>query len=225
MSMATTDLILLSGGLDSSTLLADAARRGTTRLAVSVAYGQRHVRELRAAHDIANYYGVEHLVLDLSGWGRLLTGSALTDPAVAVPHGHYADESMRITVVPNRNATMLSAAAGIAQARGCNRVLTAVHFGDHPIYPDCRPKFIAAIAHATELATDGAVTIEAPFVGMLKADIARTAGKLGLPVGLTWSCYEGGDLHCGRCGTCIERIEALRDAGVPDPTIYKEYPR
>ena len=218
---AVSDLILLSGGLDSSTLLADAANNGTAELAVTVDYGQRHAREITSARAIATYYDVELLVLDLTGWGRLLTGSALTDPDVAVPHGHYADESMRITVVPNRNSTLLSAAAGIAQAHDCDRVLTAVHAGDHPIYPDCRPKFIKALAHATELATDGAVTIDAPFVGALKTDIARRAGKLGLPVGLTWSCYEGGEQHCGRCGTCVERIEALREAGVPDPTAYR----
>lgn len=219
------DLVLFSGGLDSATLLAETAKNGTAVLALTVDYGQRHRRELDSARAIATYYSIDHLVLDLSSWGRLLTGSALTDSRVAVPHGHYAHESMKATVVPNRNATMLSAAAGVAQARGCDRVLTAVHFGDHPIYPDCRPQFIRALARATELATDGAVTIDAPYVGTLKTDIARTTGKLGLPVGLTWSCYEGGDLHCGRCGTCIERIEALHDAGVPDPTIYKEPPR
>lgn len=218
-----SDLVLLSGGLDSSTLLADAVRSGTASLAVSVAYGQRHIRELRAAHDIAAHYEIEHIVLDLSGWGRLLTGSALTDASVPVPHGHYAHESMKATVVPNRNATMLSAASGVAQARGCARVLTAVHAGDHPIYPDCRPEFIDAIAAATELATDGAVSIAAPFVHRTKTDIARRAGELGVPIGMTWSCYEGhtnGDAHCGRCGTCVERIEALHDAGVPDPTRY-----
>jgi 7-cyano-7-deazaguanine synthase len=210
--------------MDSSTLLAEAAQTGTARLAVSIDYGQRHVREIAAAVVVAVHYGVELVALDLTGWGSRLTGSALTDPNVEVPHGHYADESMRATVVPNRNATLLSAAAGVAQARGCDRVLTAVHAGDHPIYPDCRPEFIAAIARATELATDGAVTIAAPFTHQTKTDIARLAGKLGVPIALTWSCYEGGDAHCGQCGTCIERREALRDAGVPDPTAYAVVP-
>jgi 7-cyano-7-deazaguanine synthase len=217
---APRDLVLLSGGLDSSTLLADAVQAKTACLAVTVDYGQRHAREIAAAVMVVVHYGIELVVLDLTGWGQRLTGSALTDPSVDVPHGHYADESMRTTVVPNRNATLLSAAAGLAQARGCDRVLTAVHAGDHPIYPDCRPEFIDSIARTTELATDGAVTIAAPFVRWSKTDIARRAGELDVPIGLTWSCYEGGDVHCARCGTCVERIEALRDASVPDPTTY-----
>jgi 7-cyano-7-deazaguanine synthase len=218
-----TDLVLLSGGLDSSTLLAKQVSEGTIDCALSVNYGQRHKRELSSADLVAAYYGVPHLVLDMTGWGNLLvgSGSALTDTDVAVPHGHYADESMKATIVPNRNATLLMAAAGVAIARGCDRVLTAVHAGDHPIYPDCRPAFIDAANHAVLLATDGAARIEAPFVHRTKTDIARLADMLGLPIERTWSCYEGGVVHCGACGTCVERIEALHDAGVPDPTPYK----
>ncbi|ONH58384.1 7-cyano-7-deazaguanine synthase QueC [Frankia sp. CcI49] len=214
------DLVLLSGGLDSSTLLAERAKENTARLALSVNYGQRHARELRAAADVAAHYRVPHLLLDLTGWGSLLAGSALTDEAVDVPHGHYAAESMRATVVPNRNATLLMAAAGVALAHGCDRVLTAVHAGDHPIYPDCRPEFIAAASEAAQRGTDSTVAVEAPYVHTSKADIARIAGLVGLPVALTWSCYEGGERHCGRCGTCVERAEALHLAGVPDPTSY-----
>jgi 7-cyano-7-deazaguanine synthase len=217
--MPRTDLVLLSGGLDSSTLLAQ--HTTITALALSVNYGQRHSRELTAAAAVADHYGIEHLVLDLTSWGSLLTGSALTDRTVTVPHGHYADESMKATIVPNRNATCLMAAVGIAAARSLSRVLTAVHAGDHPIYPDCRPEFITTAAHAAELGTDGAVTIEAPFSAITKTDIAALAEELRVPIGLTWSCYEGGNDHCGRCGTCVERIEALTDAGVPDPTVYQ----
>jgi 7-cyano-7-deazaguanine synthase len=216
-----SDLVLLSGGLDSSTLLADRVRVGGAQLALSVSYGQRHSRELDAARAIADYYDVPHLVLDLGGWGALLRGSALIDPAVDVPHGHYADESMKATIVPNRNATLLMAAAGIAISQRCDRVLTAVHAGDHPIYPDCRPDFIDLAAQTVRLATDGAVSIAAPYVHATKTDIARLAGQIGVPIHLTWSCYEGGAEHCGQCGTCVERIEALSDAGVPDPTRYR----
>lgn len=214
------DLVLLSGGLDSSTLLAHQAAEGTAAFALSVDYGQRHARELTAATLIAAHYQVRHAILDMTGWGALLTGSALTDRAVAVPHGHYADESMKATIVPNRNATLLMAAAGVALSKGCDRVLTAVHAGDHPVYPDCRPEFIHAAATAVELGTDRGVTIEAPFVNISKTDIARLAGELGLPIEMTWSCYEGGDVHCGQCGTCVERREAVDLAGVPDPTPY-----
>lgn len=216
-----SDLVLLSGGLDSTTLLADRVHAGTARLALSVDYGQRHIREMSAALDIAEHYGIQHEILDLRGWGRLLTGSALTDPAVDVPHGHYADESMKATIVPNRNATLLMAAAGVAISFGCDRVLTAVHAGDHPIYPDCRPGFIGDVNRAVRTGTDHAVSIVAPFVQWTKTDIARHADELGVPIQLTWSCYEGKAEHCGQCGTCVERIEALRDAGVEDPTPYR----
>lgn len=214
------DLVLLSGGLDSSALLAQTRAGGGDVFALSVDYGQRHRRELDAAAAVAAHYGVHHAVIDLTGWGRLLTGSALTDPAVPVPHGHYAAPSMAATIVPNRNATLLCAAAGVALSWGCSRVLTAVHAGDHPVYPDCRPEFITALDIAVALGTDEQVRIDAPFVDVDKTEIARRAGRLGLPVALTWSCYEGGDVHCGQCGTCVERIEALTDAGVDDPTAY-----
>lgn len=216
------DLVLLSGGLDSSTLLAQCASDATAGLALSVDYGQRHIRELEAAAAIARHYGVEHLVLDLTDWGRLLPGSALTDRSVTVPHGHYADETMAATVVPNRNATLLMAAAGVALAAGCTRVLFAAHAGDHPVYPDCRPTFIAAAAYAAELGTDGRVTIAAPFAQMTKADIAHLAATLAVPIALTWSCYEGGARHCGRCGTCVERAEALDCAFDVDSTDYAD---
>lgn len=214
------DLVLLSGGLDSSTLLARSHKDGTAAVALSVNYGQRHRRELDAASQIAAFYGVEHIVLDLTSWGALLSGSALTDPAVSVPHGHYADESMRSTIVPNRNATLLMAAAGVAISRGCTHVLTAVHAGDHPIYPDCRPDFVQAANYAVELGTDGAVAIEAPFATISKTDIATLARDIEVPIHLTWSCYEGGARHCGQCGTCTERREALTEAGVNDFTSY-----
>jgi len=214
------DLVLLSGGLDSSTALARSHARGIAVFALSVDYGQRHRRELAAAAEIAAFYGVEHGVLDMTGWGQLLTGSALTDPNVPVPHGHYAAPAMKATIVPNRNATLLCAAAGVAVSKGCTHVVTAVHAGDHPVYPDCRPEFITALDIAVALGTGEAVRLDAPFVHIDKTEIAREAGKLGLPVERTWSCYEGGDVHCGRCGTCVERIEAFTDAGVDDATAY-----
>lgn len=219
----TPAVVLLSGGLDSSTLLAHArdSLAVDPMLALSVDYGQRHARELRSAEQIAKHYRTRHEVLDLTGWGKLLGGSALTDPTVDVPHGHYADDNMRSTVVPNRNATMLAAAAGVAAAIGARVVLTAVHAGDHAVYPDCRPEFIESMSQTAMLGTGGDVFVDAPFVHWTKTDIAEHAGRLSVPIDLTWSCYEGGEQHCGRCGTCVERREALHDAGVDDTTLYE----
>ncbi len=213
-----SDLILLSGGLDSATLLADSI--GTAKVAVAVDYGQRHVRELLAAQNIADHYACPLHLLDFTSWGRLLVGNALTDLDSPVPHAAPADDAQRTTVVPNRNALLLMAAAGIALAHGCSRVLTAVHAGDRAVYPDCRPEFIDAANYTVGLATDERVSIEAPFSDMSKADIARLAHRIGVPIDLTWSCYGGGGLHCGRCGACGARIEALAEARVPDPTDY-----
>lgn len=221
MTKTISRVVLLSGGMDSTTALAWALNRGPVLAALSVNYGQRHSKEIDHAAMIAQQAGVKHLVLDLSSWGKLLGGSALTDDAVTVPDGHYAAESMRITVVPNRNATMLMAAAGVAQALGAGAVVTAVHSGDHHIYPDCRPEFVAAASNAASLGTDGAVVIEAPFVGVSKTEIARIGYELGAPLHMSWSCYKGGEKHCGTCGTCVERREAFQDSGVTDPTEYE----
>jgi len=216
-------LALASGGMDSSTLCYQLAEQGRLAGVASVDYGQRHRRELQAAAHIANLLGVEHVVLDLRPLGALLTGSALTDD-VDVPHGHYAAENMAVTVVPNRNMIMLASAGGVASARGLSRVATAVHAGDHFVYPDCRPEFIEAVSAALTLGTTGFgdVQIVAPFVDMTKADIAAEGDRLGVPWEATWTCYEGGEVHCGRCATCVERIEAFHLAGVDDPTTYTD---
>jgi 7-cyano-7-deazaguanine synthase len=216
-----TQVVLLSGGMDSTALLAHAATVGPVAGALSVNYGQRHVKELEAAKAVAARYGVPHFVLDLTSWGSLLTGSALTDASVEVPEGHYAAPNMAVTVVPNRNATMLMAAAGVAESLGADVVLTAVHAGDHAVYPDCRPEFIAAASLAANLGTGGKVSIDAPFVRLSKTEIAVHGTALRAPLELSWSCYKGGERHCGKCGTCVERIEAFRDAGVTDPTEYE----
>lgn len=217
---------LLSGGMDSTTLLGQLHDTGLDVRAVGFDYGQRHRIELGAAASIAEHYGIRYDVVDLTSLGRLLTGSSLTDPAVPVPHGHYAEPSMRATVVPNRNMIMLACAAGVAVANGLNRVATAVHAGDHFVYPDCRPAFVKAASLTTMLGTDtfGDVEVIAPFVHMSKTDIARRAYDLDVPLHLTWSCYEGGSVHCGRCGTCVERREAFADAGLTDPTNYADDP-
>jgi 7-cyano-7-deazaguanine synthase len=216
-------IILLSGGMDSAVLTAQLLADGHPVDAVSVHYGQRHARELHAARDIARHYRIAHDVVDLGVLRDHLTGSALTG-GPGVPEGHYSAPSMAATVVPNRNMILLSVAAGIAAARGHHQVATAVHAGDHPIYPDCRPAFIAAASLTAQLATAGYGDVEiiAPFARQAKADIALAGVRLGVPLHLTWSCYQGGDQHCGRCGTCVERAESFHLAGVPDPTAYAD---
>ncbi|MDK3017458.1 7-cyano-7-deazaguanine synthase QueC [Pseudodonghicola flavimaris] len=215
--------VVCSGGLDSVSLAhVLAAENALTRL-ISFDYGQRHRKELDFAAACAARLGVPHHVIDLRSVGAALTGSALTDD-LDVPDGHYAEETMRITVVPNRNAIMLTIAFGIAAAQGDDAVATAVHGGDHFIYPDCRPAFTEAFDAMQRAALDGYadVRLSTPFVHRSKADIVTAGAQAGTPFEQTWSCYKGGEEHCGRCGTCVERREAFALAGVADPTTYAD---
>lgn len=210
---------LLSGGMDSATLAYMLADQGEELRLLSFDYGQRHIRELESAAKIAAHLGAPHEVVTL---GLDLPGSALTDPTIDVPEGHYESESMKATVVPNRNAVMLSVGFALAVARGADAVAFGAHAGDHAVYPDCRPAFVEAFQAMQDIATEGfgAPRLLAPFVRMTKADIARLGADLRVPWAETWSCYQGGALHCGRCGTCRERLEAFTLAGADDPTEY-----
>lgn len=220
----TATVVAVSGGLDSVTLAHDLAAAGHDLTLVSFDYGQRHARELACAAACGERLGAAYHAVDLRSVGALLSGSALTDPTVAVPDGHYTDASMRSTVVPNRNAILLAVATGLAVAVGAEAIATAVHAGDHPIYPDCRPAFVAAFEAMARVANEGFVdpgfAVLAPYLGWEKSDIVARGAALGVPFAQTWSCYRGGDEHCGRCGTCVERSEAFALAGVPDPTTY-----
>lgn len=215
-------IAVVSGGLDSTVMAHYLVSLGQEVAAVaSFDYGQRHRRELDCARALAGRLGAEWLLVDLAPLGRLLPSALTTDQPV--PEGHYADESMRATVVPNRNAIMLNIAAGIAAGRGAEVVGLGVHAGDHPIYPDCRPGFVDALNAMLAEALEGyaQVKVLAPFVLFDKANIVRLGAKLGVDFAATWSCYQGGALHCGRCGTCVERREAFALAGVADPTRYE----
>lgn len=215
--------IVCSGGLDSVSLAhIMAAERSLSRI-ISFDYGQRHRKELDFARGAAERLGVPFHLVDMRPIGAALTGSALTDD-IDVPDGHYAEETMRITVVPNRNAIMLTIAFGMAAASGDDAVAAAVHGGDHFIYPDCRPGFTDAFATMQTAALDGYadVALHVPFVRRTKADIVAEGARVGTPFVETWSCYKGGEIHCGRCGTCVERREAFHLAGVPDPTPYAD---
>lgn len=195
---------------------------------LSFDYGQRHRKELGFARRIADRLGTRHQVAEFAGLGALLAGSALTDSTVEVPDGHYSDETMRSTVVPNRNAIMLSVAVGAAVAAGADAVAFGAHAGDHAIYPDCRPEFFDLFARTSRAGNEGFLAdgfeLLAPFLDLTKADIVQAGGQLGVPFGDTWSCYKGGEVHCGTCGTCTERIEAFELAGIADPTVYASSP-
>ncbi|KJR98535.1 MAG: 7-cyano-7-deazaguanine synthase [Desulfobulbaceae bacterium BRH_c16a] len=216
-------VVICSGGLDSVTLAYKVAAEHQLIGLISFDYGQRHRKEVEFAEICAQRLGTEHSLINISSIGAMLSGSALTDD-VTVPDGHYAEETMKATVVPNRNAIMLTIAYGIAAARGAEAVAAAVHGGDHFIYADCRPAFIDAFQAMQNLALDGLAEIKlyTPFVVRSKADIVAAGHELGVPFENTWSCYKGGDTHCGRCGTCVERLEAFAIAGVADPTAYED---
>lgn len=217
-------LLICSGGLDSVTLAYKIAKEHKLMGLLSFNYGQRHSKELYYARLCADDLGAAHYVLDISPIGALLSGSALTSDDVPVPDGHYAEDTMKITVVPNRNAIMLSIAYGIACSKGLEAVAAAFHGGDHFIYPDCRPEFAASFGVMQDLALDGVgkIALYTPFITQSKADIVRAGNDIGVPFVKSWSCYKGGEIHCGRCGTCVERQEAFALAGVEDPTQYAD---
>jgi len=211
-------VIILSGGLDSTTLLYE--QRERIALAITFDYGSNHAaRETACAQYHCRQLGIEHLVIDLGFMGRYFV-SALTSGADAIPDGNYTESNMRSTVVPFRNGIMLSVACGMAESRGLRRVLMANHGGDHAIYPDCRPQFVSAMSAAMQAGTYEGVELAAPYTSISKADIVRRGAALGIDYGKTYSCYRGGEYHCGTCGTCRERRQAFIEAGIPDPTQY-----
>ncbi|GLF98812.1 7-cyano-7-deazaguanine synthase QueC [Streptomyces yaizuensis] len=217
-------VVVLSGGMDSTTLMAHYAALGSDLVAVTVDYGRRHRREIESAARVARHFGARHLVVDLHGLGQHFRGSALTDHGVEVFDGHGAEESMRSTVVPNRNAVLANVAVSVAVAERAATVALAMHTGDRTVYPDCRPAFVSALADLVAVANEGFPTprVEAPFLTWSKADVATHGTRLGAPLEISWSCYKGASRHCGTCGTCYERREAFRDAGVADPTDYAD---
>lgn len=216
--MTKDSLIIVSGGMDSITLLYD--RKDSIALALSFDYGSNHnSREIPYAQLHCQRLGIRHIVIPLDFMHQYFT-SSLLEGAEAIPDGHYADENMKSTVVPFRNGIMLSVAIGIAESNGLKKVLIANHGGDHAIYPDCRPDFISAINKAAMSGTYLNVEVDAPYTNISKTDIARRGLALGIDYSETWSCYKGGTVHCGTCGTCVERKEALHDAGIDDKTEY-----
>ncbi|MCR4602584.1 MAG: 7-cyano-7-deazaguanine synthase QueC [Prevotella sp.] len=213
-------VLILSGGMDSTTLLYDYEQR--IALAVSFDYGSKHnAREIPFARFHCEKLGIEHLVIPLAFMGEYFKSSLLKG-GEDIPEGNYDEENMKSTVVPFRNGIMLSVAVGLAESRNLKFVMMANHGGDHTIYPDCRPDFVDAFDAAAKAGTFVGVGLLSPYTSMTKADIARRGKELGIDYSQTWSCYKGGEKHCGRCGTCTERREALALAGIDDPTEYEE---
>ena len=212
-------IIILSGGMDSVTLLYDYQER--IQLAISFDYGSKHnSREIPFAQLHCQRLGIEHIVISLEFMQRLFHSSLLKG-GEDIPEGHYADENMKSTVVPFRNGIMLAIAAGMAESRELKYVMMANHGGDHAIYPDCRPEFVDAMDSAIAAGTYVGVKLLAPYTNLTKTQIAQIGEKIGIDYAETWSCYKGGAHHCGKCGTCVERREALADAGIVDTTEYE----
>ena len=213
-------VIIVSGGMDSITLLYD--HKDDIALGISFDYGSNHnAREIPFAEMHCKRLGIKHITINLDFMHQYFK-SSLLQGADAIPEGHYADDNMKSTVVPFRNGIMLSIAIGIAESNNLDQVFIANHSGDHTIYPDCRPEFINAIDSAATAGTFNNVRVVAPYTAITKSDIARIGKQLGIDYTETWSCYKGGSLHCGKCGTCVERKEALQEAGIEDKTEYEE---
>lgn len=218
--MNKDSVLIVSGGMDSITMLYEYKDR--IALGISFDYGSNHnAREIPFAAMHCERLGIKHIVINL-GFMHQYFKSSLLEGAEAIPEGNYDDENMKSTVVPFRNGIMLSIAAGVAESNGLKYVMMANHGGDHTIYPDCRPEFVSAMSEATRLGTYPGIEVLAPYTGITKSDIARHGKALGIDYAETWSCYKGGEHHCGKCGTCRERIEALADAGIEDHTVYDE---
>ncbi len=218
--MNKDSVLIVSGGMDSITMLYEYKER--IALGISFDYGSNHnAREIPFAAMHCERLGIKHIVINL-GFMHQYFKSSLLEGAEAIPEGNYDEENMKSTVVPFRNGIMLSIAAGVAESNGLKYVMMANHGGDHTIYPDCRPEFVSAMSEATRQGTYPGIEVLAPYTGITKSDIARHGKALGIDYAETWSCYKGGEHHCGKCGTCRERIEALADAGIEDHTVYDE---
>lgn len=214
-------VVIVSGGLDSTTLLYWVLDQGYEPYVLSFDYGQRHRKELSYARRTCEKLDAPHTVVDLRGVQALLRGSALTCREVEVPEEHYTHESQKLTIVPNRNAIMLNIAIGYAVSIGAGKVFYAAHYNDRAIYPDCRWEFVESLNVSAKLANDNPrLEVVAPFIHKTKAEIVSLGRELGVPFEDTWSCYKGGDKACGVCGTCRERIEAFQMNNLRDPVEY-----
>jgi|TARA_B110000503_G_scaffold52664_1_gene84638 7-cyano-7-deazaguanine synthase len=217
--MSETIVVIFSGGMDSYTLLNRALKNDLQVSAVTFNYGQRHAKEIEYAVSACVELNVPHKVIDITAINELLQGSSLTSN-IDIPEGHYADETMRSTIVPNRNMILLSLAVGYAISIGAEKVFYGAHSGDHAIYPDCRPEFVEKMNNVCAIANYEPVEIVTPYLNYDKGEIVKDGLLMGLDYTKTWSCYNGKDMACGKCGACFERIEAFGCNNMSDPSGY-----
>ena len=213
-------VVIYSGGMDSFTVLNKALQQGHEVYALSFDYGQRHVKELKVAASVCEKLGVPHKIVDISAINQLIGGSSLTDD-IDVPEGHYEAENMKSTIVPNRNMILLSLAVGYAVSLKASQVYYGAHSGDHAIYPDCRPEFVQKMDDLCRIANYDAVEIFSPYLNDTKIDILTDGLKMGLDYSQTWTCYNGREKACGKCGACQERLEAFSLNNITDPIEYE----
>ena len=218
--MTNKVVVIYSGGMDSFTVLNRALQDGKEVYALTFDYGQRHVKEIEYASKVCKSLQVNHKVIDISAINQLLAGSSLTDD-IDIPEGHYEAESMKSTVVPNRNMILLSLAVGYAVSTGASQVYYGAHSGDHAIYPDCRPEFVMKMNDVCKIANYESVEIFSPYLTVTKSDILTDGLKMNLKYDQTWTCYNGREKACGQCGACQERLEAFSDNKVTDPIDYE----
>jgi 7-cyano-7-deazaguanine synthase len=218
--MSQKVVVIFSGGMDSFTVLNLAVKQGLEVFALSFNYGQKHKKELDYAAQACQELGVHHKIVDISAINQLIGGSSLTSD-IEVAEGHYEEESMKSTVVPNRNMILLSMAVGYAVSIDANKVYYGAHSGDHAIYPDCRPEFVHKMNDVCAIANYEAVEIVTPYLDVSKTAILTEGLKMGLDYNLSWTCYNGREKACGKCGACQERLEAFTENGVTDPLEYE----
>lgn len=215
-------VVIYSGGMDSYTVLHKAIEEGLTPYALTFDYGQRHVKEIDIARSVCAELNIQHKVIDISAINELIGGSSLTDDAIDVALGHYQNENMKSTVVPNRNMILLSLAIGYAVSIGAEQVYYGAHSGDHEIYPDCRPVFVEKMNEVAAVANYESTEIYSPYLNSDKIGILKDGMRMGLDYSKTWTCYNGREKACGQCGSCVERLEAFAENGISDPIAYEE---
>jgi len=219
--MSKKVVVIYSGGMDSYTVLHKAIQQGLTPYALTFDYGQRHIKEIEVARGVCQELGVNHKIIDISAINQLIGGSSLTDSSIDVALGHYQEENMKSTVVPNRNMILLSLAIGYAVSIGAEKVYYGAHSGDHAIYPDCRPEFVKKMNDVAAIANYEKTEIFSPYLNSNKIGILKDGIAMGLDYSKTWTCYNGREKACGQCGSCVERLEAFAENGIIDPIQYE----